>query len=335
MKLGIFTSFDNGHEKYINSAKDLKIEYEIIDILSSDWIKNVEKSDCEGFLCSSTSDFQERKSILDERYFFISQIMKKHIYPSYVELYIHENKRNMAAWLEIENFPHVETKIFLSEGKANLYFDECKYPLVFKANLGAGSSKVRIIKTKFQAKQFAKRVFPYKRWNKGNIGKIYFSKFLGLKIKPDFANAQRFYLIVQEYKRINHEWRIIKIGDSYFGHQKLLKGEFASGSDLVGWVDPPKKLLDLVREVCMRGNFYSMAMDVFETANGEFFINELQSSFGSYNDSQMYINGKPGRYLFVDGDYIFEEGYFNTHGSCMLRVEHFVNLLNKVPNFLY
>ena len=31
------------------------------------------------------------------------------------------------------------------------------------------------------------------------------------------------YFIVQDFvKDVQHEWRILKIGDSYFGHQKLI-----------------------------------------------------------------------------------------------------------------
>ena len=35
-----------------------------------------------------------------------------------------------------------------------------------------------------------------------------------------------------------------------------------------------------------------MDVDIFETKNHEHFINELQASFGSYADSQMYIDSK-------------------------------------------
>ena len=70
-----------------------------------------------------------------------------------------------------------------------------------------------------------------------------------------------------------------------------------------------------------------MDVDIFETKNHEYFINELQASFGSYADSQMYIDGKPGRYRYVDGNFVFEEGLFNTFGSNRLKLEHFVEIL--------
>ena len=75
-----------------------------------------------------------------------------------------------------------------------------------------------------------------------------------------------------------------------------------------------------------------MDVDIFETKKGEYFINELQASFGSYLDYQMCIDGKHGRYKYVDGDFVFEEGDFNVHGSAKLKVEHFIEILKSRKN---
>ncbi len=328
MKIGVFKAFSDIHLKVIEACKDIGVDYEVVDILSADWIKNVQNSTCDGFFCSSTCATQEKKTILDERYYFVSQIMNRPIYPDYLGLYIHENKRNMAAWLELNNYPHVSTKVFTNKKEALTYLSSASYPLVFKSNLGSGSSKVRIIKSKSKAKRFAKSVFPINKYGLSNLnlGKIYNSKVRGIPV-PDIASAQRDYLLVQEFKEIVHEWRIIKIGDSYFGHQKLLHGDFASGTGLVGWVAPPKELLLMVKDICDKGGFLCMNVDIFETKKGEYFINELQASFGSYEDSQMYIDGKPGRYKYMNGEFIFEEGLFNTFGSSRLKIEHFLQIL--------
>ena len=177
----------------------------------------------------------------------------------------------------------------------------------------------------------AKKCFPKYLFGKNlsifSPGMYYHTKKLHL---PDLHNPQKDYFIVQEFiPNILHEWRIIKIGDNYFGHKKLLKGDFASGSGMVGWVAPPRHLLDMARELCDKGGFLCMDVDIFETKEGKFVINELQASFGSYLDYQMSIDGKPGRYKYIDGEYVFEEGRFNVFGSTKLKIEHFVKLLNK------
>ena len=329
MKLGIFTSFNGNHKKFVASCEELKIDYEIIDILSSDWLNNVKNSNCDGFLCSSTCDSQERKTILDERYYFVANVLKRPIYPDYLGLYIHESKRNMAAWLDAYNFPHTPTKVFTSKEEALEYVNNCQYPIVVKANLGSAASKVLIIKSKCGARRYIRKVFPTRRLPLLNIGKIYWRKVRNILPVPDLASPQKDYVLIQEYKDVIHEWRLIKIGDSYFGHQKLLKGQFASGSGLVGWIAPPEELLHMVHDLCEKGNFYCMDVDIFETKDGKYFINELQASFGSYLDYQMCIDGKHGRYKYVDGNFVFEEGDFNVHGSAKLKVEHFVEILNR------
>ncbi len=72
-----------------------------------------------------------------------------------------------------------------------------------------------------------------------------------------------------------------------------------------------------------------MDVDVFETKDGKYQINELQAFFGSYADYQMSIDGHHGRYLYKDCDFVFEEGDFNVFGSTKLKIEDFINTLNK------
>lgn len=337
MKIGIFTTFQHDHvvEQAINSCKELKVDYEVVDILSNDWVEKVKKSDCDGFFCPSNCISQEKKTIQDERYYFVSHVMKRPIYPDFFGLYIHENKRNMAAWLELYGYPHAKTRVFTDRIEALEYLSRCDYPIVTKSNVGAGGSKVRIIKSRLKAKRMAKKAL-----SKGFFGHpillfspgLYYSyklKRVGVNV-PDLHNPQKDYFLVQDFvKDVLWEWRILKIGDSYFGHQKLLKGKFASGSGLVGWVAPPKHLLEMVRDLCKKGGFLCMDVDILETKDGRFIINELQASFGSYLDYQMCIDGKHGRYKDVDGDFIFEEGDFNVHGSTKLKIEHFVGLLQS------
>lgn len=333
MKIGIFKAFSEVlYKTVIEACEDIGVEYEVVDILSADWIRNVQLSSCDGFYCPSTTISQEKKNILDERYFFVSHIMEKPIYPDFLGLYIHENKRNMAAWLEVKNYPHAKTMVFTEKKEASDFLDKCSYPIVIKANLGSASSKVKIINSKTKAKRILSKCFPFRgdtRFTPLNFGYVYSSKYKCIKF-PDIHNPQKDYFLVQEFiPEVLHEWRVLKIGNSYFGHQKLMKGGYASGSGLVGWVAPPFELLTMVKKICEEGNFLCMDVDIFETANGEYYINELQSSFGSYLDSQMYIEGKPGRYIYDGSNFIFEEGIFNKYRSNKLKIEHFISLLNK------
>lgn len=334
MKIGIFTSFQKSNtiENAIKACESLGVDYEVVDIVSANWVENVKKSEADGFYCPSNCISQELKTIQDERYYFVSQVMNRPIYPDFTGLYIHESKRNMASWLETFDYPHAKTQTFTSRKEALEYLNHCHFPIVTKANVGSGASKVVIVKRKTKAIRMMKQCLSDSIIAFLKPGLTYRRNFIS-KFLPkfrDLRNRQSYYFIVQEYiPNVVHEWRILKIGDSYMGHQKLIKGDFASGSGKVGWVAPPRELLNLVHGICERGGFYCMDVDIFETKDGKYIINELQASFGSYADYQMSIDGHHGRYLYKNGDFVFEEGDFNVYGSVKLKLEHFISILSK------
>lgn len=334
MKIGIFTTpMPHVVDQAIASCKSLGVDYKVVDIFSANWIENVKAADdCDGFFCPSNCISQELKTIQDERYYFVSQVMHRPIYPDFTGLYIHESKRNMAAWLELNGYPHAKTRVFTDRKEALEYLENCEYPIVTKSNVGAGASKVVVIKSKAKAIRMAKKCLTDSMFRFLKRGWAYKMRFHRWFMPPmrDFRNRQKDYFIVQDFvKGVQHEWRILKVGDSYFGHQKLVKDGFASGSGKVGWVAPPRELLEMVHDICDKGGFPCMDVDIFETKNGKYSINELQASFGSYADYQMSIDGIHGRYNYKDGDFIFEEGDFNVFGSTKIKIEDFITILTS------
>lgn len=332
MKIGIFTSFQNSVvvDNAVKACQSLGVDYAVVDITSANWLQNVQQSNCDGYFCPSNCVSQEVKTIQDERYYFVSQIMHRPIYPDFTGLYIHESKRNMAAWLEYNGYPHAKTRTFTNRDEALSYLEQCEYPIVTKANVGAAASKVLIVKTKREAVRIMKKCLSGSRLKFRKTGFAYKMKFHHGYIPrvKDIRNRQKDYFIVQEFvSGVKWEWRILKVGDSYMGHQKLLAGSFASGSGKVGWVAPPPRLLYMVRELCEKGGFYCMDVDIFETQDGEYYINELQASFGSYLDYQMCVDGHHGRYVYRNGKFEFEEGDYNIYGSTKLKIEHLISLL--------
>ncbi len=327
MKLGILTSFTNGDENYIKACEEMGVEYELLDFKSSNWIEEITASNCDGYLVRPAFQKETWKQLYNERLYILNEIMKKPIYPSLREILLYENKKMMAYWLESNNISHPQTNIFYDKSEALSYLNTCKnYPLVFKTNIGSAAIGVKFV-NKRRARSIVNKIFTkYFFYNRGYT-KWHKTKFI--VSYPHMDDKQYNYVIFQEKINVLFEWRMIKIGESFFGHQKLIKGDFHSGSDRVGWIQPPKKLLDFVKEVCEKGNFSSMDVDIFEDVEGNFYVNELQTIFGSYDKSQMYIEGVPGRYIYKNDDWVFEEGYFNTNGSCNLRVDDFIKKLER------
>lgn len=330
MKLGILKAFSDQHKYYIRACEDLNVEYEIIDIINHNWLELIRKSTCDGFVCRPPSKFQERKSMFDERLYIIDKFLKIPIYPSYDELFIYENKKMMDYWLAINNIKHAKTYVFYDKHDYQEFVQNAQFPLVFKTNIGSTAKGVEIIKNKATALRIGKKIFGshnsklVKGYTPQKTGKVFKFQAVG--------GAQKHFVILQEFIDVVWEWRMVKIGESYFGHKKLLKNDFASGSKLKGWDRPSDELLYLTKDICEKGKFLSMDIDIFETPAGEFYVNELQAIFGQSTEHLMKIDESPGRFVFANNKFNFEEGEFNQNQSFNLRVKHFMNILKESNN---
>lgn len=314
--LGITRDPMGRYGNYEAACRELGVPHKLIDIMGSDWIKEIAESGCDAFLVWPSHLTSVSKQLFDERIRVIVNEMRKIVFPSYNALFMYESKRRMSDWLEVNNIPHPQTWVFADRQEAVNFLESAKLPSVFKTDLGSAASGVEIVRSIKRARQlvdicfgkgYALRGSAWKERNKGQV-------------------------IFQEYIPEAKEWRMICIGKSFFGHQKLKKGDFHSASKLVGWYEPPRKLLDFCRDIAEKGKFLSMALDVFETTDGQYLVNELQTLFGSRNPSQMYINDKPGRFIFKpeSNSWHFEEGYFCRNASCNLRVEALLSLLGVI-----
>ena len=311
--IGIFKDVLCNHTSYIAACRELKVAYKTIDLFCSDWVEQVRGSGCDAFVAWPSELIQEWKRMTDERMRFLTVDLNKPLYPPYEALWLYGCKERMRDWLDIHGFPHAKSWVFYDLKEAQTFLESAALPLVIKLDIGASASGVWIAKTRQEALAYVQKAF-----GKGLIGR-----------RADARARQWRHLMIQEYVPDIREWRIIRIGDSYLGHEKVAKGDFNSGSGRVGWFAPPRQALDLIHAVTEAGGFRSMDMDVFETRDGRFLINELQSVFGAFDTAQMYIDGVPGRYRRVGGEYVFEEGRFCKNACCNLRIEDLLEMLRS------
>jgi hypothetical protein len=327
-KLGVLKSQDPNYKHYIDACNEIDVESVEIDFLSPSWIDAVRRSGCDGFLLRPPCEFQEQYQIYVDRARILHEFMGKPVYPSLNSMLLYENKRAMADFLEARDLPRAKTWVFQDRASASAFCENCSLPIVIKSSIGAAANGVEIVRERSELLKKVDRHF----WTLHPKLSVGYAKKNGKKFWsiPDYRKAQRGFVILQEFHQVRWEWRIIHLNGAFFGHQKLLKGDFASGSDLVGWERPPDSLLDLTASICERDDFDSMAIDIFETMDGQFVINELQALFGSYNPSQMYLDGRPGKFIKSSGQWEFVEGCFNRHGSYLARVESFVKKLQAL-----
>ena len=311
--LGILRDPFYGHEPYLVACKELGVGYRVVDIFASNWIEQVKASGCDMFLAWPGESIQEWKRLYDDRLRFLVEQMGKKVFPDLTATWLYGSKERQHLWMELNAIPHPKTWVFYSDKEALEFVEKhAEFPVVAKTDIGAVSSGVQILRTKEAAIEYIKVAF-----NRGITG--YYS--------DKQANQWR-HVLFQEYFVDVKEWRVHRQGDSFFGFGKAKKSDFHSGSGETIWEVPPKAALDLAWDITEKNGFRSMAVDIFETPDGRFIVNELQCVYGQHCDAQLKKNGETGRLLHLpSGDWKFEPGIFSTNHGCNLRVAAALQML--------
>jgi glutathione synthase/RimK-type ligase-like ATP-grasp enzyme len=334
------------HELWVKSIKQSEqIEsYDIVDITSDHWLDDLNRKEYDLILMRPPGKTELLKRIYDERILLIHHYLQTPVYPSVDEILLYENKRYLSDWLKINGLPHPETHVFFDKTEAIQFIDKSsKFPIIAKTNIGASGNGVVSLTDKAESIEYVNKAFSVgiraktgPKLKKGSIfrkiKKVVFRKgFLSQRLKdyqPSFLDIQFHYVIFQKYIAHDFEWRVVRIGDSFFAHKKIAKQGKASGTLKKGYDEVPLHLLNFIKSITDKHHLTSMAIDVFEQEE-DYLINEIQCCFGQSDPYQMLLNGKPGRYIFKNGEWQFEEGMFNTNESYDLRLEHALSTIPK------
>jgi len=301
--------------------------------------------DHSGFLACPPGIDYLYKDLYDERIYIINKVLDKLVYPHFGEISIHENKKYLSSWLKANHLPLPKTYVFYNKGEALEYIRSVEMPIVAKMNIGASGKGVRILQESANAEKYVDQAFGKgirQAWGPNIKMGDYQNRVTRLVKDPsiiisrlkayrrNYEAMQKGFVIFQEYVPHDYEWRVVKIGDSYFGHQKVKQGFKASGTKGIDYIPPSDGLLNFIKELCEKHQFNCMAIDLFEDGNEGYLINELQCIFGHVQDHICEKNGKPGRFHFLNDEWVFEEGLFNSNESYDLRLENAVSLINNL-----
>ena len=321
--------------------KDI-IDFRVVNLVSYNWYEEVCSHEFDILLAKPGGLTSSFKLLYDERIFNLGVTKSFTVFPSPAEIFLYENKRFLSYWLKANKIPHPKTDVFYDKKEAILMLEDYKFPLVGKTSIGASGSGVRIMNNRSELKDYISDCFNHRGAERrtgpdfkkkdlikrglsyilrpGNIRK----KLKIYRLKRD--DRQSDHIILQEFISHDFEWRVVRIGDSFFAHKKLKIRNKASGSLVKLYDNPPFELLDFVRIITEKYGFYSQAIDLFETPDG-YLVNEMQCIFGQSDPFQMKVDNVPGRYLYRDGKWIFEAGDFNQNQSYNLRVEWVIKMI--------
>jgi glutathione synthase/RimK-type ligase-like ATP-grasp enzyme len=346
MLIGILRNEDaQSSLKWQLACEKADIPFKVIDLTASTWLNEVNHEAFDFFLLKPPGLLERYKTLYDERIYIICKVLHKLTFPGYEETVIYENKKMLAYFLDSTKIPHPQTYVIYRKEEAFELVKKAKLPLVGKSSIGASGSGVIILKNENEMSNYVIRAFSGKGL-KRRLGpnrvtgtpKKWLSKaikspeYLISKLKEYssiYKDSQKGYVILQEYIPHDFEWRAVKIGDSYFAHKKVKYKDKASGSKGIDYVNPPTKLLNFIRGLCDRFGFNFMAIDLFEDPHRGYLVNELQTIFGHVQDYIMSVDGIPGRYIFMNNEWIFEPGNYNSNESYDLRLRTAIELYER------
>lgn len=330
-------------KKWELACEKLGLDYLPINMLRSNSLHVLEDFQPDFCLCRPPGDLSANKEIFDKKLYMIEKERGVPCFPGYHETLIYENKAALAWFLEVNDIPH--PVIFVSADKQEAYefADNSEYPFFAKTLIGAAGSGVKRINSQTEAMDYIDKAFstgikrrygPNRKtgspatWLKKAIqSPSYLMKKLKLYSRSR-GEVQKNIVVFQQYVEHEFEWRIVRIGESWFGYKKLKIDDMASGAKQFEYGTVPEKLLTFTRNLCDTHNFQFMAADLFYDGD-QVLVNELQTIFGHKSEAITYVNGKPGRYLWKDENWIFEEGMFNGNESYDLRLKTAIDLYKK------
>lgn len=306
VRFGIVRNAAQYHTHFVQACLEMGLPFRVLDLARADWLEQVEKAACDillvwpdGFRSIWSVMIKERVQVLEEHLGYPAV-------PCLREIWLYEDKRRMTYWLQAHQVPHPRTWIFYDPTEARDFATQCVLPVVVKTPFGASASGVHIVRTRRQLLALIARAF-----GRGLLAG-----------GADLRDRHWGSIFIQEYLPEVKEWRLVRIGDSYFGHPKGRVGDFHSGSGVALWEVPEPRHLDFLHAVTERGGFRSMDVDVFETLDGRLLVNELQAVFGaSVAVDQLRVDGQPGRFVRRGpGQWVFEAGDFARNACANERI---------------
>ena len=307
VRLGILANRAQYHTKYVRACQEMNLPFRVVDLDRSDWLSRVEHAGCGIFMAWPDATQSPWAGIFKDRCDVIENLLGLPVFPASSERWFYEDKIRMYSWLNAGKLPHPRTWIFTKRNEASDFANNCPLPMVFKTGFGAAGTGVRIVRSRRQLRSIVRKAF-----RSGHV-----------PAGHDHRDREWGRLLLQEYLPDVREWRMVRIGDSYFGHPKGRRGDFHSGSGRAEWDIPDKRLLNLLYCTTEAGGFRSMAVDVFETPDRRLLVNEIQTVFGaSTSVDQMRVDGQPGRMLRSrDDSWEFEAGDFARNACANARIE--------------
>lgn len=326
MKIAIHYKENDFSSKWIDYCEQNKLDYKIVNCYDNNIIDQL--GDCDALMWHFNQS-NPKDTLFAKQLLFAVESAGKKVFPNFNSSWFFDDKVGQKYLLESIGAPLVPSYVFYDEEEAYQWIEVTDFPKVFKLRRGAGSSHVKLVENKSEAKRLIKKAFKrgfsqydkkanlkdrWYKYKKGNSnlwnvikGVLRFGKTTEF---ARIAGPEKGYIYFQDFIPDNEfDIRVIVIDKKAFAIKRLVRdGDFrASGSGhiLYGKHNFNEETIKLSFKIAEKINSQCLAID-FVFYNDQPRVVEI--SYGFIKEPYYKCEG------FWDCDLNWHEGAFNAQG---------------------
>lgn len=300
MKICFHHRPDSFSEEWIKFCEIEKINYEILNFYDNDAVSKVREFNA---IMWHYSNYEYRDAVFAKQFLFSLQQAGKIVFPEFNSSWHFDDKIGQKYLLESINAPHIPSYVFFTKKDALSWVDNAIFPKVFKLRGGSGSSNVKLIKEKKEARklvaiafgrgfsqfdrinhlQFKINNFMVGREDILGVGKGIYRLFFGNKFSS-CRPREKGYVYFQDFMAGNeYDTRVVVIGKRAIAEKRFVrKNDFrASGSGDYNFENIDIEIIELAFEISNRLKLSSVAFDFILDPNDRPVVVELSYGFGT------------------------------------------------------
>lgn len=249
MKIAIHHTLGSFSDRWINYCLKKGIGFKLVNCYETDIIQQIE--DCDALMWHH-DHMNYKDTLFAKQLLYTVELAGKKTFPDHQTCWHFDDKVGQKYLFEALGIPFVPGYIFYSKKDAFKWIELTTFPKVFKLRGGAGSSNVRLVKSKKEAKILVKKAFGngfsqfdrfgnfkerIRKYKEGKDNILGVFKGLGrLFITTEFAKMrpkEKGYAYFQDFiPKNDYDIRVIVIGEKAFAIKRMnRKNDFrASGS---------------------------------------------------------------------------------------------------------
>lgn len=323
-------------ERWIRYCEKNGIEYKLVNAYDSNIVEQIQ--DCDAFMWHF-SNYDYRDALFAKQLLMSLQTSGKRVFPDTNTCWHFDDKVGEMYLLQSINAPVVPSYVFYTKKEALEWIKNTNFPKVSKLRGGSGSSNVKLIKSKRQAKKYIRKAFSKRgfsqvdwwekikfrfiSWTHGRDSFIGFLKSIGWAIiKDDYDKmhpVEKGYAYFQDFIPNNDfDIRVCVVDNKAFALKRMCReGDFrASGGGRIVYdknqID--ERCVKIALDVNKKLRTQSIAFDfVFDTDNNPLIV---EISYGYAAHAYDICEG------YWDEDMTWHEG--NNFDFCGWMVEEMI-----------